>query len=158
MLERSISHCSTPSRAAGVAALPCPGRQVAPCGRQHNSSSHITSSSQSVFSWRLASDYKSCLALTGCGRRCATLILRLSCVLAPSRESDVRLQSTQNFSSPLRSSRAHRYLPLLSVSSSWPSRPGTLPVHSDALWYCTCPLYPAVSCSMSACPEDYKKI
>ena len=28
----------------------------------------------------------------------------------------------------------------------------------NALWYCTCPSYPAVSCSMSASPEDYKKI
>ena len=62
--------------------------------------------------------------------RCATLILRLSCALAPSRESDARLQSAQNLSSSLRSSHAHRFLPFLSVSSSWPLRPGTLSVHS----------------------------
>ena len=66
------------------------------------------------------------------GRRSATIILRLSCALAPTRESDVRLQSERKFSS-YAVSHTHRYVPFLSVGSSWPFRAGTshtLCVHS----------------------------
>ena len=48
--------------------------------------------------------------------------------------------------------------PFLSVCSSWPLRPGTLSIHSRrALVLHVCPLYPAVSCSMSASLRTTRK-
>ena len=82
------------------------------------------SSSNSAFPSRIE-DHEFLLARKGCVRRCATLILRLFCALAPSRESDARLQSALKFSSSLRSSHTHRYLPFLSEGSSWLPAAGT---------------------------------
>ena len=44
-----LPHNFTPSRAVGVAALPCPGGQVACRGRQRSSPARITDASQSGF-------------------------------------------------------------------------------------------------------------
>ena len=65
-------HYFTPSRAVGVAALPCPGEQGA-CRDQQRSPFRITDASRSGFVGEMMI-YPLIHALAGCGRRCAVLI------------------------------------------------------------------------------------
>ena len=66
-------HNFTPSRAVGVAALPCPGKQGT-CRDQQRSPSRITDASRSGFFGETMID-PLIHALAGCGRRCTVLIL-----------------------------------------------------------------------------------